>query len=124
MHLTVPLVQVSGHGIHQERHIVGDDFNNCVGRFPAVFLNSRIINPQFGRAGITLGGKFPQGQGRAIKVFGRRAADILDRHTGIELIDEILNFAALVRFGTRRQHGRYLGQAIIFLFPYLIVQHG
>ena len=44
-------VDLHGHRVHQERHVVIDDLDDRVRGLPSVFLALRIVNAQLGSAG-------------------------------------------------------------------------
>jgi hypothetical protein len=50
MHGEAEAVQRCGHGVHQERHVVVDDFDHRAPRAPALGIEPRIEGAQLGVA--------------------------------------------------------------------------
>ena len=89
--LDVEPVQLRGHGVDQEGHVVVHDLHDRVGRAPAVLLESRAVGPDPGRAGRAFLGEAPDRQGRAVEVVDGDVGQVDRRHVGIEPLDEGLD---------------------------------
>jgi hypothetical protein len=79
------LGQEGGQRIDQKRHVIVDDLQHAVRRFPAVFGHARIVQPQARRTGLAVCPELPQGQGGAIELLGLGIDHLVRRYIGIEL---------------------------------------
>ena len=86
---TVP-IEFHRHGIHQERHVVGDDFHHGVGALPAVFLEAGIVDPDDRDARSPLAAEIPVGQGRAVQIFRGSFEQVLGCHPSVIMAHESL----------------------------------
>ncbi len=86
---TVP-IEFHRHGIHQERHVVGDDLHHSVGALPAVFLEAGIVDPDDRDARSPLAAEIPVGQGRAVQIFRGSFEQVLGCHPSVIMAHESL----------------------------------
>ncbi len=86
MHAHAMLGQRHGHGVDQERHVVVDDLQHGVRRFPTVGLRRRIEHADIGLAGLAGTGEFQR--------FGCERGPLLSAVMG-----ELVGLHALVEIG-------------------------
>jgi hypothetical protein len=91
MHRHVLAIELRGHGVDQERHVVVDDVDDRVPALPAVLLDLGIEDPDLRRAGRALLREVEEREGRREQVLRRLVRDVVRRHIGIEGADEILD---------------------------------
>ena len=117
--LHTQLTERRGHRIDQERHVVVDDLDDGMGRLPALFLGLRVVDPDLagaGRPGLAVA---PQGQGGAIEVVRILPQDIVRRHVGVELAQEVFRGFDAGRLQTLAQApGDPIDQVVLELFRF------
>ena len=88
MHAQPVPVQLHGHAVDQEGHVVVDDLDDGVGRLPAMLLEARVVDAQLGLARSALLAEAEVGQGGTIKVERVALDQITGRHVAEEALDE------------------------------------
>jgi len=88
----IPAFDLGPYRIDQERHVVVDDIDDGVRRYPALLSDAGIEGADFGRAGRVLFGELPQPHRRAVKRFGRAREHVLDGHAFVDRGDEAFEF--------------------------------
>src|SRR3546814_10483426 len=88
--LRLVAADLGGHRVDEERHVVVDDLDHAVLRFPAILGRIGIVGADACLAGGALLQPLPQGKGAAGQVVGGAAAQVAWRHVGEELPQERL----------------------------------
>jgi hypothetical protein len=89
-------VQLHGHRVDQERHVVGDDLHDRVPRAPAVLLEAGAVDPDLGLAGLAIVGKAPVGQHGPVEVVRVQLEQVLGGQALVVLAGELLDLLAPV----------------------------
>ena len=76
------------HRVDQERHVVGDDLDDGVGRLPAVLLDLRVVDPDLRRAGGAPPGKVQVRRRRAVEVGRTAFREVVGRDPRVVAGDE------------------------------------
>jgi hypothetical protein len=89
-------VQLHGHRVDQERHVVGDDLHDRVPGAPAVLLEAGAVDPDLGLAGLAAVGQAPVGQDGAVQVVRFQLEQVLRGQALVVLAGELLDLLAPV----------------------------
>src|SRR3546814_14570411 len=95
--LRLVAADLGGHRVDEERHVVVDDLDHAVLRFPAILGRIGIVGADACLAGGALLQPLPQGKGAAGQVVGGAAAQVAWRHVGEELPPDRLRALGPVR---------------------------
>jgi hypothetical protein len=72
------------HRIHQERHVIRNDFDDRARRLPAMLSGRRVVRPHTGGACLSFPGKVPTGHCRPTQVTDTAPGEIRLRHPVVE----------------------------------------
>ncbi len=89
-------VDFHGDRIDQEGHVVVDDLDHGMGRLPAVFVQARVVDTQFGRATGKGAGEMPVRQRGAVQVGQRAFGQVVGRHLAVVLACEFGGLGGLL----------------------------
>ena len=81
-------VQHHPHRVDEERHVVGDDLDDGVGRLPAVLLDLRVVDPDLRRAGRAPPGEVEVRRRRAVEVVRIAFGEVVGRDPRVVVGDE------------------------------------
>ena len=81
-------VQDHPHRVDQERHVVGDDLDDGVGRLPAVLLDSRVVDPDLRAARIAPAGEVEVRHRGAVQIARRAFGEVLGRRPDVVAAEE------------------------------------
>ncbi len=84
MHADALLGQRQRYRVHQERHVVVDDLQHGVGRFPAIGLQRRVEHPHIGLARLAAAGELQHAGGQHRPVIGRVQGELVGLHALVE----------------------------------------
>ena len=76
------------HRVDEERHVVGDDLDDGVGRLPAVLLDLRVVDPDLRRAGRAPPGEVQVRRRRAVEVVRPAFGEVVGRDSRVVPGDE------------------------------------
>ena len=76
------------HRVDEERHVVGDDLDDGVGRLPAVLLDLRVVDPDLRRAGRAPPGEVQVRRRRAVEVVRLAFGEVVGRDPRVVPLDE------------------------------------
>ena len=69
MHGEAVAIEFHRHRIHQERHVIGNDFHHGVGTLPTVLLEAGVVDADNRNSWLPLAAEIPVGQGGPIQIF-------------------------------------------------------
>src|ERR1700733_12471570 len=109
-------VDLHGHGIHQERHIVIDHLDDRVRGLPSIFLALWIVNAQLWGAGYEYAHKIQVRESRAAEIGYSALCEIFGVNLAVILTDERLGliFSLLLLKSKLRDH--LFNDSCVFLF--------